>query len=47
MKKVWLFGSYASGDADKNSDEDVLVAIDYVPGIASDYITWHSDLKKC
>ena len=46
VKKVWLFGSYARGDADENSDIDVLVSIDYVPGIAADYMTWHSDLKK-
>jgi predicted nucleotidyltransferase len=39
VKKVWLFGSYARGDADENSDVDVLVAIDYVPGIAGDCIT--------
>lgn len=44
VKKVWLFGSYARGDADENSDVDVLVDIDYMPGIASDYFTWHEEL---
>jgi predicted nucleotidyltransferase len=46
VKKVWLFGSYARGDADEKSDVDVLVDIDYIPGIASDYITWHDELAK-
>jgi predicted nucleotidyltransferase len=46
VKKVWLFGSYARGEADENSDVDVLVDIDYIPGIATDYINWHSDLKN-
>jgi uncharacterized protein len=44
VKRVWLFGSYARGDADENSDVDVLVDIDYVPGIASEYITWKDEL---
>lgn len=46
VKKVWLFGSYARGDADENSDVDVLVDIDYVSGIASDYLTWRDDLAE-
>jgi predicted nucleotidyltransferase len=46
VEKVWLFGSYARGEADENSDVDVLVDIDYIPGIASDYITWRTDLAK-
>jgi uncharacterized protein len=46
VRKVWLFGSYARGDADENSDVDVLVDIDYIPGIASDYITWRDDLAN-
>ena len=28
VKKVWLFGSYARGDARENSDVDLLVAYD-------------------
>lgn len=46
VKKVWLFGSYARGEANDDSDVDVLVDIDYVPGIAADYITWHNDLAN-
>ena len=44
MNKVWLFGSYARGDADESSDIDVLVDIEYVKGIALDYMTWAQDL---
>lgn len=46
VKKVWLFGSYARGDADENSDVDVLVDIDYMPGIAAEYFTWNEDLRQ-
>ncbi len=46
VKKVWLFGSYARGEADENSDVDVLVDIDYVPGVAADYILWRMDLAE-
>ena len=46
VKKVWLFGSYARGEADESSDVDVLVDIDYMPGIASDYISWHLELAE-
>jgi len=34
------------GEANKNSDVDVLVDIDYVPGIVSDYITWRDELAE-
>ncbi len=46
VKKVWLFGSYARGEADDSSDVDVLVDIDYVPDIATDYIFWRSELAE-
>lgn len=29
IKKAWLFGSYADGTADENSDVDILVEFDY------------------
>ena len=29
VKKVYLFGSYARGDAQENSDMDILVELDY------------------
>jgi hypothetical protein len=46
VKKVWLFGSYARGEADESSDVDVLVDIEYNSGIASDYILWRDQLAE-
>ena len=46
VKKVWLFGSYARGEADESSDVDVLVDIEYREGIASDYILWREQLAE-
>ncbi len=46
VKKVWLFGSYARGEADEQSDVDVLIDIDYIPGIASDYLVWRDELAE-
>jgi len=44
VKKVWLFGSYARGEADTNSDIDVLVDIDKEARVGLDYFAWHLDL---
>ena len=33
VKKVYVFGSYARGDADENSDIDLLIDWDYSKGI--------------
>jgi len=46
VKKVWLFGSYARGEADEDSDVDVLVELDTKPGIASEFITWFDELAE-
>jgi predicted nucleotidyltransferase len=42
--KVWLFGSYARGEADDDSDLDVLVELDYNKNIGIDFFGWHQDL---
>ncbi|MBS1584978.1 MAG: nucleotidyltransferase domain-containing protein [Bacteroidetes bacterium] len=46
VRKVWLFGSYARGDADESSDVDVLVDIDYSMPLGWDYFTWRDELAK-
>lgn len=47
VNKVWLFGSYARGDADENSDVDVMVDIDYEKlSSGFDYFGWHQDLGE-
>lgn len=44
VAKVWLFGSYARGDADENSDVDVLVDIDKNSSLGLSYFGRHLDL---
>ena len=44
VKKVWLFGSYARGDADESSDVDVLVDIDHTFPVGWDYFCWKDEL---
>jgi len=46
VDKVWLFGSYARGEADENSDVDVLIAIDYSVPTGWDYFTWNEQLGE-
>ncbi|MGC4128997.1 MAG: nucleotidyltransferase domain-containing protein [Bergeyella sp.] len=45
-KKVYLFGSFARGDADENSDVDLLIDWDYSKIIGLDYIGWWLDIKE-
>jgi uncharacterized protein len=44
VKRVWLFESYARGDADDCSDVDVLVDIDKTAKAGLSYYGWHLDL---
>jgi predicted nucleotidyltransferase len=44
VKKAWLFGSYARGEADENSDVDVLIDIDYDAKVGLKYFSWHREL---
>ena len=46
VNKVWLFGSYARGDADEDSDVDVLVDVDNSKPVGLDYFGWHIDLAE-
>ena len=46
VKKVWLFGSYARGDADDTSDVDVLVDIDYNALAGFEYFGWQDELAE-
>jgi predicted nucleotidyltransferase len=46
IQKVYLFGSFARGDADENSDVDLLV--DFAPNafqIGLEYWTWWNELE--
>ncbi len=46
VRKVWLFGSFARGDFNPQSDLDILVAWDYsqMP-IGWEYFGWWADLE--
>ena len=46
VKTVWLFGSYARGDADENSDVDVLVDLDRSTSVGLDYFSWSGELAQ-
>ncbi len=46
VKKVYLFGSYARGEADENSDVDLLVDLDYEKRIGWQFFSWYIDLEK-
>lgn len=45
VKRVWLFGSYARGDADEKSDLDVLVDIDDNRQVGLRYLAWHEEIE--
>lgn len=44
VRKVWLFGSYARGDADEDSDVDVLVDIEKGAKVGMQYFLWNEEL---
>ncbi len=44
--KAYLFGSFASGMADTNSDIDILVDLDYSQKIGLQFIQMKLDLEK-
>ena len=40
VKKVYLFGSYARGEAKEDSDVDLLVELDYEKKIGLEFVRW-------
>jgi hypothetical protein len=42
--KAFVFGSFARGDADSNSDYDILVELDYSKKIGMEFIQMQVDL---
>ena len=44
VKKVYLFGSYARGEANENSDVDLLVELDYSKKIGLQFFGWYEEL---
>jgi predicted nucleotidyltransferase len=45
VKKVYLFGSYARGEANEESDVDLLVDLDYEKEIGWQFFGWNDELK--
>lgn len=46
VQKVYLFGSYARGEADEQSDVDLLVDLDRADKIGWDYFIWPEELAQ-
>ncbi len=46
VKAVYLFGSYARGDANEKSDVDLLLDLDYEKKIGLEFVRWHIVLRK-
>jgi uncharacterized protein len=46
VNKVYLFGSYARGEADENSNVDLLVDLDRNQKIGWSFYEWHEELKS-
>ena len=44
--KAYLFGSYARGEADRKSDIDILVELDYNQRIGLAFFGWHIELEE-
>ena len=45
VEKVYLFGSYARGEADEQSDVDLLVDLDRNKEIGFQFFGWYQDLE--
>ena len=45
VEKVFLFGSYALGEADEESDIDLLVDLDYSKKIGLSFYSWAEELE--
>ena len=45
VKKVYLFGSYARGEAGKGSDVDLLLDLDYTQKIGLEFARWWTVLE--
>lgn len=44
--RAYIFGSYVGGEADNQSDIDILVDLDYSQKIGLQFIQMKNDLKK-
>lgn len=46
VKKAYLFGSYARNEADRNSDIDILLELDYEKPIGMKFFGYQAELEN-
>ena len=46
VNKVWLFGSYARGDFNEESDVDILVSIEKDSKVGIRYFGWNEEIEE-
>ncbi len=46
VNKIWLFGSYARGEAVDTSDVDILVDIEKDANLGMSYFSWNDELVE-
>jgi hypothetical protein len=46
VKKIYIFGSYARGEADEKSDIDLLIDWDYSKSIGLNYVFWREEMEE-
>ena len=46
VDKVWLFGSYARGESDDESDIDILISFQKDSKIGWEYYGWSEDISE-
>ena len=46
VSKVWLFGSYARGESDDDSDVDILISFEKDSKIGLRYLVWGEEMEE-
>lgn len=46
VKRAYVFGSYVTGEADENSDIDILVELDHSHPIGMKFFSYQEELEK-
>ena len=46
VKKAYVFGSYSRGEADENSDIDILVELDHTKPIGMKFFSYKDELEQ-
>lgn len=46
VNKVWLFGSYARGESDEQSDVDILISFQKDSKVGLRYLVWGEEMEE-